>query len=412
MDKVATLEKLQEIRKRQYAIASGEVNFIHLNRVGLILAAISPLAATIGKAAGIPVWMMSNFGWDFIYRPWGGEFEAIADWIADCFSQCDCLFRLSFHEPMSAFPTIKDFGLTGGTPRYQPETLRRDLGLKSPLEKTILLTFGGLGLEQIPYHNLQDFPDWQFITFDRHAPDLPNLVKIDNQTNGDRLCPVDFMPVCGRVVSKPGFSTFSEACRQNVPIISLTRERFAESPLLLSGIQQHSHHRIVTQEEFFEGNWEFLLIKSSPLRNQLNPYSKMGQKRSPRNSGGLFPNRIRLGTLTLLPIKFMTYHQQILQLKTTGKSLAKVTAKVEEVVAKSGSTNGPFYPISAPYLRQFIAARNADPDVLEDLQHFFSDFVPDYAATAIVRRVPMICPPIFARPSPIRVSKLPSIEVD
>lgn len=266
MDKVATLEKLQEIRKRQYAIASGEVNFIHLNRVGLILADIPPLAATIGKAAGIPVWMMSNFGWDFIYRPWGGEFEAIADWIADCFSQCDCLFRLPFHEPMSAFPTIKNFGLTGGTPRYQPETIRRDWGLKSPLEQTILLTFGGLGLEQIPYHNLQDFPDWQFITFDRHAPDLPNLVKIDNQTNGDRLRPVDFMPVCGRVVSKPGFSTFSEACRQNVPIISLTREGFAESPLLLSGIQQHSHHRIVTQEEFFEGNWEFL--RESPIPPQ------------------------------------------------------------------------------------------------------------------------------------------------
>ncbi len=275
MDKAATLEKLQEIRKRQYAIAAGEVNFIHLNRVGLILADIPPLAATIAKAAGIPIWMMSNFGWDFIYRPWGGEFEAVADWIAECFSQCDCLFRLPFHEPMSAFGTITDVGLTGGTPRYSPETLRQEWGLKSPPEKTILLTFGGLGLEQIPYHNLQHFTDWQFISFDRNAPDLPNLVKVPNQLNGDRIRPVDFMPVCGRVVSKPGFSTFSEACRQNVPIISITREGFAESPLLLAGIQQHSYHRIVTSAEFFEGNWDFLR-ENLQLPQQTDPLLKNG----------------------------------------------------------------------------------------------------------------------------------------
>jgi len=49
--------------------------------VGLILADIPPLAAVIAKSAGIPCWMSSNFGWDFIYRAWGGEFIEFADWI-------------------------------------------------------------------------------------------------------------------------------------------------------------------------------------------------------------------------------------------------------------------------------------------------------------------------------------------
>jgi len=53
----------------------------------------------------------------------GGEFIEIADWIKDCFSQCDRLFRLPFHEPMSAF-VITDVGLTGGSPRYQADALR------------------------------------------------------------------------------------------------------------------------------------------------------------------------------------------------------------------------------------------------------------------------------------------------
>jgi len=106
MDKEATLEKLKEIRRQQNRIIASEVSFIKQNRVSLILADIPPLATQIAKAAGIPCWMVSNFGWDFIYRDWGGEFFDIADWIAECFSDCDRLFRLPLNEPMSAFPNV------------------------------------------------------------------------------------------------------------------------------------------------------------------------------------------------------------------------------------------------------------------------------------------------------------------
>lgn len=254
MDKEETLEKLQQVQKNSKPIIAGEVNFIKTNRVGLILADIPPLAAKIAVAAGVPCWMMSNFGWDFIYRDWGGEFVAIADWISECYAKCDRLFRLPLNEPMSAFPNIIDVGLTGGTPRYTSEQLRSMFDIKSPIERTILLTFGGLNLQEIPYHILSKFPDWQFITFDDQAPILPNLLKI----SGKDYRPVEFMPLCGRVISKPGYSTFAEALRLSIPIVSITREGFAESPLLLSGIENYADHQILTPEEFFQGKWEFL----------------------------------------------------------------------------------------------------------------------------------------------------------
>jgi hypothetical protein len=265
MDQNATLEKLRHIRAQQNSIIASEVNFIRQNRIGLMLADIPPLATLIAKAAGIPCWMMSNFGWDFIYRAWGGEFIEIADWIGDCFSQCDRLFRLPLHEPMSAFPVIEEMGLTGGTPHYSPEELRRRFNITAPPEKTVLLTFGGLGLQQIPYDNIRQFPDWQFISFDIQTPDFPNLIKIKNSSSPPLspsplppLRPVDFMPICGRVISKPGYSTFSEALRLDIPIVSLTREGFAESPLLIEGIQNHGYHQIITPFDFFQSNWEFL----------------------------------------------------------------------------------------------------------------------------------------------------------
>ncbi len=262
MDLPITLEKLKEIRKKQNTLIASEVNFIQLNKVGLILADIPPLAAPIAKAAGIPCWMMSNFGWDFIYRPWGAEFTEMADWIGECFSQCDLLFRLPLHEEMPQFPNKTEAGLTGGTPRFTEEEIRKNWVINGPQEKVILLSFGGLGLAEIPYHNLANFPDWQFITFDKQAPDLPNLIKVKDQT----LRPVDFMPVCGRVVSKPGYSTFAEALRLDIPLVSLTREGFAESPLLLEGLQNYGQHQIISPAEFFDGNWQFLNEPVQPPR--------------------------------------------------------------------------------------------------------------------------------------------------
>jgi hypothetical protein len=271
MDKPATLEKLKEIRSQQNSIIAGEVNFIRQNRVGLVFADIPPLAAKIAQAAGVPCWMMSNFGWDFIYSHWGGEFLEMADWIAECFSHCDRLFRLPFHEPMQAFPQIVDVGLTGGTPRHDLAFLQQQFQLTAPVEKTVLMTFGGLSLQQIPYAGLAQFPDWQFITFDQDAPDLPNLCKVlDRQYR-----PVDFMPLCGRVVSKPGYGTFSEACRLGIPIVSLNRMDFAESEFLLTGIQDHMPHQILEPEDFYKGNWEFLL-QPMQLPRLSTPFAKDG----------------------------------------------------------------------------------------------------------------------------------------
>ncbi|NER07674.1 MAG: glycosyl transferase [Okeania sp. SIO3C4] len=271
MDRQATLEKLTEIRNKERSIIAGEIDFIKQNRVDLLLADIPPLASKIAKAADIPGWMLSNFGWDFIYRPWGGEFVEMADWIGECFGQCDRLFRLPLHESMGAFPNIVDVGLTGGTPHYQSEEIKAKFGISTDQEKTVLLSFGGLGLAQIPYQNISRFPDWQFITFDSNAPEFPNLINVRNISNENdtkllNIRPVDLMPICGRIISKPGYSTFAEALKLEIPVVSLVREGFAESKLLLEGIQDYSYHQILPPTEFFESDWEFLRQPLQPPR--------------------------------------------------------------------------------------------------------------------------------------------------
>lgn len=257
MDLPGTLAKLQEIRSNSAKLIASEAAWLQQLRVGLVLGDIPPMAAPIAKAAGVPCWMMGNFGWDFIYEPWVAEFPGFAeeiDWIRSCFGQCDRLFRMPFSESMAAFPHIEEVGLTGVKPRVGMDVVRSAFKLQVPREKIIMLTFGGLGLNRIPYENVNLFPDHRFICFDLEAPEFPNLIRVD-----DRFYrPIDFAPLIGRLISKPGYSTFSEACRYDVPIVSLTRDGFAEAPILIQGIQNSVRHQVVETETFFTGKWEFL----------------------------------------------------------------------------------------------------------------------------------------------------------
>ena len=263
MDLNATREALEAIRDHEEIIIQEEAEFIASENARLMIADIPALAGKIAQKAGIPCWSITNFGWDFIYRHWGEAFTELADWMSEGYASSDRAFRLPMYEPMSAFPHITDVGLTGGVPKWSAQQIREQFGLTQPREKTILLSFGGLGLHKIPYQNLQYFTDWQFITFDQQAPSYPNLLKVEDHN----YRPLDFMPVVGRVISKPGYSTFSEALRVGVPIVSLRREQFAESPLLLRGIENYAYHQILSPAEFFEGEWKFLQESPQPPRS-------------------------------------------------------------------------------------------------------------------------------------------------
>ena len=272
MDKAATLREVQAIRAAEDRIVAAEAEYLQSQNVDLVLADTPPLMPKVAKAAGVPCWLMGNFGWDFIYKPWGDEFEPIVDWIGDCYSQGDRTFRLPFHEPMAAFPNLTDVGLTGGIPKYTIEYLRKLMASDIPLERTVLLTFGGLGLSEIPYDALKKFPDWQFITFDPKAPELPNLYQVRDRA----MRPVDWMVMCDRIVSKPGYSTFAEACLLDKGVITITRDCFAEASILISGIQNYAPHRIVEAADFLNGDWSFVTQDLQPPKRSKKP-DKKGQ---------------------------------------------------------------------------------------------------------------------------------------
>ena len=73
----------------------------------------------------------------------------------------------------------------------------------------------------------------------------------------------------------------------------------------------------------------------------------------------------------------MKHHQTALKIKTTGKSLHKITNQVEQAVAKSAISTGLCTIFVRHTSASLLIQENADPDVLIDLENFFSQLVPE-----------------------------------
>jgi secondary thiamine-phosphate synthase enzyme len=75
----------------------------------------------------------------------------------------------------------------------------------------------------------------------------------------------------------------------------------------------------------------------------------------------------------------MKQHQIALKIKTTGKSLHKITSQVEQAVAKSNVVTGLCTIFVRHTSASLLIQENADPDVLTDLENFFAQLVPEDA---------------------------------
>ena len=76
-------------------------------------------------------------------------------------------------------------------------------------------------------------------------------------------------------------------------------------------------------------------------------------------------------------MKTMKHYQKAVRIQTTGKSLHKITNKVEQIVAESAIDMGLCTIFVRHTSASLVIQENADPDVLRDLANFFAKLVPE-----------------------------------
>lgn len=73
----------------------------------------------------------------------------------------------------------------------------------------------------------------------------------------------------------------------------------------------------------------------------------------------------------------MNHYQKAFKIHTTGKSLHKITKKIEQIVAESATEIGLCTVFVRHTSASLVIQENADPDVLRDLANFFAKLVPE-----------------------------------
>ena len=193
--------------------------------------------------------MARQFRLDSIYAGLGGALQQWAQRSLADYRRAQTLLRCPFALPMPWDVPVKPLGLGATEPRFQPECIAERLNWRSLKSRSALLCFGGLGLPLDPAL-LQCWPDWQFLVVNEALAQAANATWI-----AEDLRPVDVMPLCSVVITKPGYSTFAEALSQNCGLVVVERSGFAEAEVLQKGLQQHGFHRLLSRHAFEQGQW-------------------------------------------------------------------------------------------------------------------------------------------------------------
>ena len=263
-DPAATLAALEALEARLPAQIACEVAWLEAQRHDpsepiLVLGDVPPAAARLAAQLGAPLLWLASFGWEAIYGPMGPAFAPWADAAVAAYRQGQLLIRCPLAMPIDWGIAQVQVGLTASTPRLDAAGLAQlsaELALPVGLpaadgrDRCVLISFGGMGLD-LADAPLQRWPDHVFIGHDAALARHPN-----GRVLPAGLRPLDLMPLCGRMITKPGYSSFCEALSQGVGIHLVQRDGFAEAAVLDNDLQNHGHHRLLSREAFMAGDWQ------------------------------------------------------------------------------------------------------------------------------------------------------------
>jgi hypothetical protein len=216
----------------------------------LVLGDVPPAAAELARRVGAPLIWLASFGWEAIYSPMGPAFQTWARRSLEAYRQGDLLLRCPLAMPMDWDIPEVEVGLTAGQPRLDPAALAQQLGLPSERERCVLISFGGLGLN-LAAELLGRWPDHVFISSDPSLAEAPNARLLPPGVR-----PLEVMGLCGRLLTKPGYSSFCEALSAGVGVHLVHRDGFAEAPVLEAALVRHGWHRLLSQEQARSGDWQ------------------------------------------------------------------------------------------------------------------------------------------------------------
>jgi hypothetical protein len=228
---------------------------IRAAKPAFVLSDISHLAIEAGAAAGRPAIGLCNLSWDQILEPLADQNrpdqrETIA-LIRRAYARADLMLRLAPGLALPAFSKIVDIGPIASPLSPDPSGLRRLISA-APDDRVVLVGFGGIALDTLPFEQLEQLEGYRFVVSGMVPGRCRRSVSASTLAMpfGALLASADL------IVTKPGYSTIVEAVALGKPVVYVRRYNFADEQALVEYLHRHGRAAELSARDFADGRWK------------------------------------------------------------------------------------------------------------------------------------------------------------
>jgi len=272
IDVVATWEAHARFHAGWDRKVQDEVLAIQAASPTLVLSDISYLAIEAGVRACVPAVGLCNLSWDQILEPLADlkqpGHRGIVDHILRAYGHADAMLRPAPGIPMTAFRKIVDIGPIADPTPVATSDLRTAIGA-TPGERIVLVGFGGIALNALPFEQLDRLTGYRLIVTG------PVPAKYTRVRAASTL-PFSFRTLLASadmLVTKPGYSTVVETVAFGKPVVYVRRYNFADEQVLVDYLHHYGRAVELPEQDFTEGRWTQVLkaIASTPPPREAPP---------------------------------------------------------------------------------------------------------------------------------------------
>lgn len=234
---------------------SEEETILKARRPALVLSDIAWLPVEAAARTQVPAVALCNLSWDQILEPHletgRPDQLTLLQEIRRAYGQAHLMIRLTPGLPMPAFPKIADVGPVAQPAPPAPPDLRRLLDI-ADRDRILLIGFGGIALESLPFERMERMAGYQFLV----SGPVPQGGRRAHSTDS---IPVPFntlLATADFVMTKPGYSTIVQAVARNRPVLYVRRYNFADEASLVQYLHRHGRGIELSADDFHSGRWE------------------------------------------------------------------------------------------------------------------------------------------------------------
>ncbi|MFO0707720.1 MAG: hypothetical protein U0412_12790 [Nitrospira sp.] len=274
MDWDATWHAHRNFHATWNARVKGEASAICAAGADLVLGNIPYLAMAAAAQAGVPAVALASLSWDEILRehvdsnhPWQ---TTLLDDMRRAYGRASLLLRITPGLPMPAFRRAETIGAIASPLPPARERIRDRIGV-APGDRLVLIAFGGIGFDRLPFEQMETMTGFHFVTSGIVHPQFRRshaLADIPDHFS-------TLLSSADVVMTKPGYGTTIEAVAAQTPVVYVRRHNFADETPIVEYLRRYGRGIELSRQDFEDARWEPALRAAVALPIPATPMPDM-----------------------------------------------------------------------------------------------------------------------------------------